>query len=343
MFDVDRDGKLDIVTDQYWYAGPTFAKHEIRVPQTYDPATAFADDFAIYPQDVDGDGWNDIIVAPHVGDAMYWYENPKGADVHWSRHLIAPQGAPGLETPIVADLFGDGHPLLVMTDTLKGYLGWFTPPADPTQLWDLHPISGQGYVGSAGATHGIGAGDVNGDGKTDVMTSFGWFEQTSDPQTWTFHDAPLGPSPPGACSRIFARDLDGDGRADLLCSRPHDYGLHWFSQAADATFVDHVIDSSISQMHALRLDDLDGDGVPEIVSGKRFWAHGSGNDPGVNDPAVLVYYAIKKTPSGVSFERHDIDSDSGIGDQFSIVDFDGDGKPDIVVSNKKGLAVFRQR
>lgn len=64
VFDVDRDGSLDIVTDQYWYAGPTFAKHEIRAAETYDPATAFADDFAIYPQDVDGDGWNDIIVAP---------------------------------------------------------------------------------------------------------------------------------------------------------------------------------------------------------------------------------------------------------------------------------------
>ncbi|MGH7283634.1 MAG: FG-GAP repeat domain-containing protein [Polyangiaceae bacterium] len=346
VFDVDRDGKLDIVTDEYWYAGPNFTPHEIRTPQTYDPANAFSDCFAIYPQDIDGDGWADIIVAPHVGDAMYWYENPKAADMHWPRHLLSPQGAPGLETPIVADLFGDGRQLVVMTDTLQGVLGWFTAPADPTQPWDLHPISGPGYVGSADATHGIGVGDVDGDGRTDVMTSYGWFRQTSDPNTWAFHSTPFGSSPPGACSRMFARDLDGDGLGDILCSRPHDYGLHWFSQvkgAMGSSFVDHVIDSSISQMHALRLDDLDGDGVPEIISGKRFWAHGSATDPGVNDPAVLVYYSIIEGPGGVSFERHDIDADSGIGDQFAIADLDGDGKSDIVTSNKKGLAVFRQR
>jgi hypothetical protein len=133
-----------------------------------------------------------------------------------------------------------------------------------------------------------------------------------------------------------------------VCSRPHDYGLHWWQQlrseaGADPTFVDHLIDDTLSQMHALRLDDLDGDGVPEIVTGKRWWAHGPTGDPGVGDPAVLAYYTFRRDGGAVTFDRHDVDQDSGVGVQFSIIDVDGDGKTDIVTANKKGLFYFHQR
>lgn len=148
---------------------------------------------------------------------------------------------------------------------------------------------------------------------------------------------------------MYAYDVDGDGLADVLCARPHDYGLHWWQPqppeaGAERTFVDHLVDDSLSQMHALDLVDLDGDGVPELESGKRFWAHGPDGDPGVNDPALLVYYVMRRDAAGgVSFERHTIDDDSGIGTEFVTTDVDGDGKPDVVVSNKKGLFFFHQR
>ena len=340
--DINGDGVPDLATDEYWYAGPSMTPHEIRAPQTYDPATAFADGFGIYPEDVDGDGWLDLIVAPHPGNAMYWYANPKGTNVHWAAYLIAASGVAGLETPIVADVFGDGHPVLVMTDSVQGVLAWLTPPADPTQPWVEHPIA-TSFAGAPVFTHGIGVGDVGGDGKADVLTAYGWFQQTADPTAWIAHVFAFGPNP-SACSRMFAYDVDGDGLADVLCSRPHDYGLHWWRQERadgnEPTFADHVIDATTSQMHALRLDDLDGDGVPEIVSGKRYWAHGPSTDPGVDDPSVLSYYALHAGPQGPTFARFDIDTDSGVGTQFAIGDLDGDGRPDIAISNKKGLFYF---
>ena len=296
--------------------------------------------------DVDGDGFKDIVVAPHPGDPMYWYENPRGANTHWASHEITPAGVAGLETPIVVDVFGDGRPRLVMSDAVEQSLGWYEPPADPRQPWTQMSISGPRFPGAGLFVHGIGLGDVDGDGKLDVLTGYGWYQQTSVHGTWVSHPFSFGPN---LCSRMFAYDVDGDGLADVLCGNPHDYGLHYWKQAratngADLTFTEYPIDDSISQLHALRLDDLDGDGVPEIITGKRWLAHTQIRDPGDADPAVLTFFKLRRRVGGaVTFERHDVDEDSGVGTQFAVGDVDGDRKADIVTSNKKGLFLFHQR
>ena len=364
VFDVDRDGHLDIVDDQTWYAGPDFTQqHEIAPPQSIDPTAGFMHGFGIYPQDVDGDGWVDAIVVPHHGEAMYWLKNPRGVEGDWTQYLIAPTGVAGAEYGVVVDLFADGTPVLVMGDSLQLVLGWYAPGSDPTMPWVAHAISAAGFPGAGLAHHGIGAGDVNGDGLLDVLTPVAWFQQTADRGVWIAHpfaaslwpavDASQPPIDPSlACSRMWTYDVDGDGWADVLCTRPHNFGVSWLQQlapdgAADPSFVVHSVDTTtVSQMHALELVDLDGDGVPELITGKRWYADLPPDaDPGGNDPALLVYYTMRRADAGseVAFEEHTIDDDSGIGAQFTVTDIDGDGRPDIVVQNKKGLYYFLQR
>jgi hypothetical protein len=333
VFDVDRDGQNDLVTDQFWYRGPDFTPTEIRVPETYDVAV-YSRSVGAWGEDIDGDGWTDLVVAPFPTDEMYWYRNPEAAPGHWERFVVAPALSAGMESPIYADLFGDGRRVMVMGDEPNGILAWFAPGADPRALWEKHPISAPGF-GAYRFAHGLGAGDVNGDGLTDVMTSAGWFEQLT-PDAWTYHPFAFGPDP---CSTMHAIDLDGDARNDILCGHPHSYGLVWWQQQADGTFVQQSIDDTISQLHASVLADLDGDGAPEIVTGKTWYAHITG-DPGLDDPPELVYYTIAPGPV---FERHDIDADSGVGRTMTVEDVDRDGQLDVVVANKKGLFVFRQR
>jgi hypothetical protein len=331
VLDVDRDGQADIVTDQFWYAGPDLQPREIRAPATYD-INAYSENFGTLSRDVDGDGYDDIVIIPFPTGTLAWYRNPRGAAVPWERFVIG--GSMGLESPILADLFGTGRPVVLASDSSTRVLGWYEPPADPTKPWPLHPISGPDFPGAGGAVHGIGAGDMDGDGDLDVVTTYAWFEQSG--QQWIQHDVQLDAN---RCSEMQVLDADGDGRADVFCPVPHDYGFSWFRQEADGQFTKIPIDMSISQMHALVAADLDGDGAPELVSGKRFWSHD--NDPGATDPAMLVVYKLRRDAGQVSFDRLDIDNDSGISTQFAAKDVNGDGHLDIVVSSKKGLHFFR--
>lgn len=337
MFDVDRDGNTDVVTDQLWYAGPTWEPHELRSPEAYDPH-GYSKNMSAWGDDLDGDGWTDLVVAPFPTDAMFWFRNPAGSDAHWAPLPIAPTLGAGMEQPIYVDLFAEGRRLVVAGSELQGRIGYYTPADDPMAPWMFHPISPPG-IGGASYFHGLGAGDVDGDGRLDVISSLGWFAQTSDRDAWVFHPQDFGDN---ACSTMFALDLDGDDRADVLCPTPHAYGLYWWKQVA-AGFERREIDASISQMGALGVADLDGDDIPELVSGKNWWAHPVG-DPGTDDPAELVYYRTSPDGSGaIAIERHVVDIDSGIGRQVTIGDLDGDGSPDIVEATKKGTFAFLQR
>jgi hypothetical protein len=353
--DVNRDGKLDILAGEVWYEAPDWKLHEIATPGKYgDGANGYSHCFASWAEDINHDGWPDYIVIDFPGQPCYWYENPAGKPGPWTRHTIWHSACN--ETPLYADLFGTGQRVLLMGwqpqgKEHEGQMAWFRPGKDPTQLWEMHPISepstpGHEVPGTFRYSHGLGVGDVNGDGRADVICTGGWWEQPAhdDGKPWTFHPANLG----DACADMVVCDVDGDGRPDVISSSAHNYGIWWYQQRpgrqGHPAFLRHdLFPHLFSESHALHYVDINGDGLKDLVTGKRWWAHGPHGDIDPNDPAVLYWFEQRLRRDGmVHFVPHKIDDDSGIGTQFVVTDVNGDKLQDIVVANKKGVFLFEQ-
>ncbi len=355
--DVNRDGKPDILVGELWYEAPSWTAHESTTPGDYgDGSHSYSGCFFCYAADVNRDGWPDAIVIGTPGEPCHWFENPRGKAGHWAKHPIWPSACN--ETPLFVDLFGNGKPVLVMAwqppgQQEQGQMAWFSPGTDPTRPWEMHPISapsspGHETPGTRRFSHGLGAGDVNGDGRLDVLCTEGWWEQPTGGAEakgpWPFHPARLGEP----AAHMHAVDLDGDRRNDVVSSSAHAYGIWLHRQLAPAGGPAAFERSDLfprltSQTHALLREDIDGDGQIDFVTGKRFWAHGPKGDPGSDEPASLYWLRATRRPDGqTTLTPYLIHNDSGVGLHFAVGDINGDKAPDIVVSNKKGVFLFEQ-
>jgi hypothetical protein len=482
--DINKDGKPDVIVGDVWYEAPDWKMHVIRKDQTFKPAERYSECFGVFADDFNGDGWIDVLILPFPGAPCYWYENPGKTGGPWKEHMLSHSACN--ETPLYADLFGDGKRVLIMGVQPKGQenmgqMFWLRPGKDPTQLWEHHPISvpsekGKEMPGTRRFSHGLGVGDVNGDARNDVITTGGWWEQPEDrnsSQPWKFHPADLGPD----CADMFALDMDGDGRRDIISTSAHNFGMWWHQQkgpkdnplffrnemflgmpvvadkknyrlsadekklldlfnnyraaknlrplravpklcqsarteSGSGTVGDAALSGAfdtpltpaevfetfmnrphqklilgdyqeagvgfatnkdgrffvrvrltknatapengivvwenmkkqfISQTHALHLVDINGDGVKDLVTGRRWWAHLARGDAAPTEPAFLFWFEGRRGKDGImTFIPHLIDDDSGIGTQFSVSDLNGDGLPDVVVANRKGVYAFEQ-
>jgi hypothetical protein len=352
--DFNRDGKRDIIAGPFWYAGPTFEKkHAIYPAVALPPAASPSNSMFSFVHDFDGDGWDDILVLGrvHKHNAI-WYQNPAGKPKRWKRHF-AFERIKG-ESPPFLDIDGDGTPEL-LTHNEKHWGRVAPDKSDPTKPWKFHPISEAGEWPQF--YHGTGVGDVNGDGRLDLILTEGWYEQPAKPTAngqWIKHEFRFSPERGGA--QMFAYDIDGDGDNDIITSlEGHLWGLAWWEQIKGAggkiDFKMHQLmgDRSeekkygvaFSQPHAIDLADIDGDGLKDIVIGKRRWAHGPTGDvePGA-DPVVYWFQLIRKPNGTAAFKPRLIDNNSGVGVQVTAADVNGDGKTDVLTASKLGTFLF---
>jgi len=333
--DVNRDGKTDVLAGTFWYEAPHWKKHRIHA-DTLNPVPGYSTSFINFSLDVNNDGWIDFISFDQPGASCTWYENPKNKEGIWKGRVIL--ATAGIESPAFVDVDGDGKKDIICNDiTLKQVIWLKSPSPINDTLWQRFVISRDPGIATNRYTHGLGCGDINKDGRNDVIIKTGWWESpvnVKEPD-WKFHEASLGED----CANMFVLDADEDGDADVVSSSAHKYGIWWHEQTSNG-WVTHEISKLFSQSHALALKDINGDGHSDLITGKRYLAHIDG-DPGTHDPSVLYWYEFvpAKNPKWIP---HLIDDASGIGNNFEVQDINNDKLTDIVISNKKGVFFFEQ-
>jgi hypothetical protein len=374
--DINHDGKMDIVAGAFYYLGPDFREaHEIYPPAAIAVAGSeypggppvpqagsithgnYPPSFMSWVYDFNGDGWPDIFMVMSFGPrptfSGHLFINPKGEHRHWDNYQVIPLITN--EANQFVDVDGDGKPELSMqlaTDPgwADAQVGYAKPDwSDPTKPWKFIPVSEHGRWSG----HGLATGDVNKDGRMDLVSPAGWWEQPATNAAagnWKYHQARFG----GGGADIYVYDVNGDGLNDIVTSlAAHGPGLAWFEQRKDGTFEQHTImrapadatnpgEVAFTELHALVMTDIDGDGLQDIVTGKRWYSHGYRYDEenDIDDPPVLYWFKLVRKGNQATFEPHMIDNRSGLGVQIVAKDVDGDGKTDIVTSARKGTFVF---
>jgi hypothetical protein len=335
--DYNHDGKLDIAAGSVYYAAPNWDMQLVQEKALdFDPLK-YSGSFCNYADDLNHDGWTDLIVVDFPGKETWWYENPQTAAGPWKRHMCVP--VTNNESPTYLDIDGDGRRELLFAIEAGRKMAFAKPASDPAAPWLITEFSTENAPNTERYSHGLGVGDINHDGHNDVIVPQGWWEGPANVATvpWKFHPAPLGEK----CAQMFAYDFDGDGDNDVLSSAAHHLGIWWHEQTADG-WKTHDIEKTFSQTHALCLADINGDGLPDFVTGKRWWAHGPKGDVNPGDPAVMYWFELTREGGKPKWIPHQFDHDSGVGTQFEVADVNGDGLIDVVTSNKKGVYYFEQ-
>jgi hypothetical protein len=228
--DVNHDNVLDVISGPHVFYGPDYTKRsEIYLQLTSNPSDTYTTDaWMQFVGDFTGDGWGDALNCSFTGGGCALYVNPKGESRRWDKHGVVPMYQ--TEIGVLHDIDADGKPDLVYG--AEGQMRWAKPDsANPTAPWNIHNVSEPGYV----TAHGVGAGDINGDGRADIVNPYGWWEQppAATRQPWPYHPQAFGRYNRGFGGSVMAvYDVNGDKLNDVVTVlAAHGWGMAWYARS----------------------------------------------------------------------------------------------------------------
>ena len=265
----------------------------------------------------------------------------------------------------IADIDGDGRPDLIAGGA-NGPLVWYRNPGwQPTTIAE-----------TASSQSGSAVGDIDKDGDADVVVGTTWYENLDRGRTWNAH--PLGE---GGTHDIVLNDFDRDGRLDVAMRGENASEVDVFFQERGGGWHRMRLDPGFGR-NGLAAGDLDRDRDPDLVIGgiwlanpgasqarrpsawkaRRFaswnrWAAvaiADVNHDGRRDVVLTVseqhgdvaWFEAPRDPARGAWKRHTIGTGLDSVHSVDVTDMDGDGRPDVVLSEFRGagrLLVFQNQ
>jgi hypothetical protein len=302
--------------------------------------------------DLTGNGLLDLINgSDSAGNTMDWWENPGQPGEKWQKHMIYQSSGTQFHDTVIGDAKGDGRQYLCFTHQhLPGGTSVFCIPIpdDPKQSpwpeaevvgkekWEVNPGRKDGQQ----PEEGIAIGDVDNDGKPEIVAGTYWYKWTGD--TWEEHKFATG----YITNKVAIGDINGDGKNEIIVSEgdPVAYGktmggkLSWFEPmtTVEALWAEHVIDSAIIDAHCLKLADFTGSGSLDILCGEVGKGTPDRKGYAIRPPMMMIYENDGKG----NFTKHIIDEGTGYHEAV-VADFTGNGKPDIVTRPLHGPEMWK--
>lgn len=274
---------------------------------------------SVFSEDVNGDGFNDVLCVASNSDEILWWQND-GTATSWTRHVVT-SDCNSAKALHASDIDGDGDIDITAAAFTGDEIAWWENELGNGLVWTKHTVD-QNINGP----YSLYTTDLDGDADIDILAcsffkdTLSWWENSDGMGgSWIKHNIQSN-SQLVIDMDIYASDIDGDGDIDVTGVNSYNSDLVWCENVdgSGTSWNQHVIEDSFGGGKSVHAGDVDGDGDMDILG-----AWGSYYD----------YIAWWENTDGTGSEwiKHDISSLSNANSVFA-ADIDGDGDLDVMGS-----------